>query len=103
MPTTLLPVRCPESFFFSSQLKSWTPWSSASLINALVTARRRIRQNRDRAPAHRQWLVEKRQCVAGRAEIAAANMRPVFVHDIEVGCGHASVFAEPELRVALEG
>ena len=57
--------------------------------SALRADRRRVGQHRHGAPAHRRRLIDHRQRVAGGAEIAAADVRAVFLHDVEVGGEHA--------------
>ena len=52
---------------------------------ALWSDRRRIGEHRHGAPAHGLGLVEHRERIAGGAEIAGAQMRPVLLHDVEVG------------------
>jgi hypothetical protein len=68
----------------------------------LRTDRRRVGQDRHGAPAHRVGLVDDRERIAGGAEVAAADMRTVLLHDIEVGREHLAVGAEAELDMALE-
>ena len=55
------------------------------------------------APAHRRRLIDERQRVAGRAEIAAADVGPVLLHDVEIGGEQPAILAEAELELALEG
>src|SRR5215467_15699592 len=64
--------------------------------------RRRVSEHRDGAPPHCGRLIKDRQCVAGSAEVATADVRTVFLHDVEVGCEQFAVLAEPKLDAPLE-
>ncbi len=70
--------------------------------SALRTDGRRVGEHGHRAPTHRIGLIDHRERIAGGAEVAAADMRAVLLHDVEVGGDELAVLAEAELDVALE-
>src|SRR5262245_53620676 len=62
----------------------------------------RVGENRHGAIAHGGGLVEEREAVAGRAEVAGALMRAGLLHDVEVGGQNLAVGRKAELEAALE-
>src|SRR5215467_1541401 len=62
----------------------------------------RVGQHRHGAIAHGGGLVEEREAVAGRAEVAGALMWTGLLHDVEVSGEDLAVGREAKLEAALE-
>src|SRR5262245_62537226 len=70
--------------------------------SALRACWRRVGQHGHGAIAHGGGLVDDRETVAGRAEVAGALMRASLLHDVEVGGQDLAVGRKAELEATLE-